>query len=121
MSKHIVVAEDERAIAHALTLKFEKAGHTVTHVMSGSDALAAVKKGGVDMLVLDLMMPGGDGFSVLDGIRDSKVETPVVVTSNLGQTEDQQKVMEYPGVKKYFVKSDTPISDIVSYVNGELS
>lgn len=119
MSKRILVAEDERAIAHALTLKLEKGGHTVTHVSTGKEALEKLTSESYDLAVLDLMMPGGDGFSVLEGLKAKGSTVPIVVTSNLGQEEDQVKVLAY-GVKKYFVKSDTPINAIVDEINAIL-
>jgi DNA-binding response OmpR family regulator len=66
------------------------------------------------------MLPEMDGFTVLENLKKVKFAPPVVILSNLSQEEDIAKVKAL-GAKEYFVKSDTPIRDIITYVKGLLN
>jgi DNA-binding response OmpR family regulator len=114
-TKKILVADDERAMANALKLKLEHEGFTVDTAANGVEALNLLKKNSYELLLLDLVMPKKDGFAVLAEMKDEKIKTPVIVTSNLGQEEDQKKVAAF-GVKGYFIKSNTPITELVSHI-----
>lgn len=116
---HILVAEDEPAIAKALELKLTHAGYEVTLAPDGAAALELMKKGSFDMLLLDLIMPKTDGFGVLEALKEKKSKVPVIVLTNLGQEEDLKRVKAL-GASDYFVKADTPIADVVSHVEGKL-
>jgi DNA-binding response OmpR family regulator len=111
----ILVAEDEKAISSALELKLAFSGFEPVCAFDGEEALNMVLKNHFDLILLDLMMPKLDGFQVLEEIKKQNIKTQVVVLSNLGQEEDMTKA-EALGAKAYFVKSNTPIADIVDYV-----
>jgi DNA-binding response OmpR family regulator len=118
-AKRILIADDEHALSKALSLKFTHEGFETVVVGNGEEALAEIKKGGVDAVVLDLVMPKVDGFKVLQTLQEEKNTVPVVVTSNLSQEEDVKRVKDM-GAKEFFIKSDTSLADIVSYV-GKLA
>jgi DNA-binding response OmpR family regulator len=113
--KSILLVEDEVPLAHALELKLKNDGFVVKTVANGSDALEQAKKGGYQLMLLDLIMPLMDGFSVLSELKSRKIALPVIVLSNLGQEEDRAKAKSL-GALDYFVKSNTPISDIIARV-----
>ena len=117
MKRKILIAEDEKPIARALTLKLEKAGFDVITVFNGQEALDALEKGGVDLLLLDLMMPIMDGFTVLEKIKEKKIEVKIFITSNLGQESDIEKAKKL-GVTNFFVKSNVSIAEIIKKVEG---
>lgn len=119
VKKKILVAEDEKAIGHALELKLQHEGYEVTMAANGEDALAAIKNNTFDIILCDLVMPKKDGFDVLQGVKEAGVSTPVVVLSNLSQEEDAKKAIDL-GAKDFFVKSNTPLSEIVKYVKNTL-
>jgi DNA-binding response OmpR family regulator len=114
--KKILVAEDEKPMAHALELKLSNSGFDVKTVFSGKEALESVEKKQFDLIFLDLMMPEVDGFTVLTQLKEKGSKVPVVVLSNLGQENDLQRAKDL-GAVDYFVKSDTPIAEIVKYAN----
>lgn len=114
-TKNILIAEDEKPMAHALELKLEKAGFTPYIVYDGESALLALEKNDFAVILLDLIMPKIDGFGVLQIIREKKMNIPIIVLSNLGQSEDIEKAKKM-GAKDYFSKSDTPINAIVDRV-----
>ena len=114
-AKKILIAEDERPIAHALELKLNSAGFSTKVVYNGEEALNEIEKNKYNLLMLDLIMPKKDGFAVLSEMKEKNTKIPVVVLSNLGQEEDKIKVTEM-GAKGYFVKSDVLISGVVEFV-----
>ncbi len=113
--KRILIVEDERPLSHALEMKLGHEGYETRVVTNGTDALTALEKDRFHMILLDLIMPVMDGFAVLAALKARKNTVPVIVLSNLGQTEDQAKTKEL-GAADYFVKSNTPIADIVARV-----
>jgi DNA-binding response OmpR family regulator len=116
-SKNILIIEDERPLAHALELKMKHEGYETKVVYMGGEGLREAETGKYDLILLDLILPEMDGFSILQEMRDKKVKTPVIVLSNLGQDEDRKKAEEF-GAKKYLVKSNVPLSDIVKVVKS---
>ena len=117
-TKKILVADDEKALAKALQLKLNHAGFETTTAFDGAEALELITKGDFDLVLLDLVMPKMDGFQVLEGVAKLSKKPKIVVTSNLGQEEDAEKAKSM-GAVNFFVKSDTPITDIVAYVQAE--
>lgn len=113
--KHILIVEDEKPLARALALKLSSSGFDTEAVSDGETALERIRKGGLDLIVLDLILPRRDGFSILEELRKSGISTPVVVASNLGQEEDLSRAMAL-GAKAYFVKSDIQISQIAEQI-----
>ncbi len=82
MSAHarILVVEDEPRLGELLRLYLERDGHAVTVVGDGRAAIDAVEADGVDLVVLDLMLPGLGGEAVLEAIRDHG-DIPVLIAS----------------------------------------
>lgn len=118
-TKKILIAEDERPMAKALELKLTSSGFLAKAVFNGDEALEVLAKEKYDLLLLDLMMPKRDGFSVLQEIKDKKKDIAVIVTSNLSQEEDIKKAKSL-GAVDYLVKSDTPITEVVERVKKVL-
>jgi len=117
-TKKILVADDEKALAKALQLKLNHSGFETEIAFDGAEALELITKGDFDLVLLDLVMPKMDGFQVLEGVAKLSKKPKIVVTSNLGQEEDAEKAKSM-GAVNFFVKSDTPITDIVAYVQAE--
>lgn len=115
--KKILIAEDELPMSRALNNKLTKEGFEITVVDNGKEAIEALSKEKFDMAIIDLMMPIKDGWAILEYARDKKIKTPIVVASNLGQTEDEKAVREL-GAVNFFVKANTPISKIVEYIKS---
>lgn len=117
--KKILIVEDERPLAHALQLKLAKEGYETQIALTGLEGQKEALTGKYDMILLDLIMPELDGFSVLQELQAKKIKSPVIVLSNLGQQEDKTKAMGL-GAKDYFVKANTPIADIIKTVKSLL-
>ena len=117
--KKILVVEDEKVMAQALTLKLQRAGFDVLELHDGKSALEQLRKESFDLLLLDIMMPELSGYDVLKHLQEEKIELPVFVLSNLSQGSDEGKAKAL-GAKRYFVKSDTPLTQIVQEVQSIL-
>lgn len=75
----ILVVEDERKIADLVRKALEASGFIVESCCNGDDALAWASRSAFDALVLDIMIPGRDGLSVLRQIRSAGNTTPVLL------------------------------------------
>lgn len=114
--KKVLIVEDDKPLAHALELKLHHAGYEVQVVGDGEAALEViVDNGSFDAILLDLMMPKMDGFAVLENLEKKKISIPVIISTNLSQEEDAERAKQL-GAKDYFVKSDTPIEEVLEYV-----
>lgn len=85
----ILLAEDEVALARAVAKIFEKNNYSADVVHNGSDALAYLQTGDYDVAVLDIMMPGMDGISVLRTIRAQGNSIPVLILSAKSEIDDK--------------------------------
>lgn len=119
MAKKILLVEDEKALATVLSLKLTSAGYETTVVYNGDDALAKLKDGAYDLMLIDIMMPKRDGFSVLDELKKGGNKTPVFAMSNLGQEEDIARIKSM-GVKDYIVKANVSPTEILDRVSSFL-
>lgn len=118
-AKKILIAEDEKPMAHALDMKLSKAGFETRVVFDGEAVFSALEEDNFDLVLLDLMMPKKDGFEVLSEMKKKGMNIPVIVSTNLSQGEDIRKAREL-GASDYFVKSDTPIVKVIEYIQKVL-
>lgn len=118
--KHILIVEDERPYLHALMLKLRKAGYEVDGVNNGEDGMSLLREKTFDLLLLDLVMPDTNGFTILDDLKKRQVTLPIIVLSNLSQEEDKARVKSY-GVLEFFEKTDTTIAEIVQKVTQQIN
>lgn len=116
VKQKILIADDEKPLAKALSLKLERSGFEVDIVHNGKDALTKLKKTKYDILLLDLIMPEVDGFGVLEELKKGKEIPTVCILSNLGQREDIERTKDFP-ISFYLVKSNTTLSEIVNLIN----
>lgn len=85
----LLIAEDDRDIARALTALFEHNHYSVDTVYNGNDGCDYALNGNYDGIILDIMMPGRDGLAVLRILRDAGVRTPVLLLTARGEVEDR--------------------------------
>jgi two-component system copper resistance phosphate regulon response regulator CusR len=99
----ILVVEDEPKTGNYLKQGLTEAGFTVDLVRDGNDGLHAAVTESYDLLVLDIMLPGRDGWSVLRAIREARSEMPVLFLTARDQVDDRVKGLEL-GADDYLVK-----------------
>ena len=85
----LLIADDDRDIARALTVLFERSHYSTDTVFNGSDAYDYAAGGDYDGLILDIMMPGMDGLEVLKKLRADGVTTPVLLLTARSEVEDR--------------------------------
>ena len=85
----LLVADDERDITKAVRAVLEHSKYTVDVVDNGADALEYARDGSYDGIILDIMMPGRDGPSVLQELRELGVESPVLLLTARGELDDR--------------------------------
>jgi DNA-binding response OmpR family regulator len=119
--KKILVAEDDKFLASAYRVKLTKANFEVKIVANGKDALDSLESFVPDLIILDLMMPGIDGFTVLETIKKNEKYKgiPVLVASNLGESEDIVKATKL-GASDYIVKTDLSMKKLIEKINSLL-
>jgi two-component system, OmpR family, response regulator len=93
----ILIIEDDREAAAYLVKAFREAGHTADHAADGLEGYARASDDDYDVLVVDRMLPKMDGLSLIGGLREQKVETPVLILSALGQVDDRVKGLRAGG------------------------
>jgi two-component system OmpR family response regulator len=89
MGGRILVVEDDADTAETLVQGLRQEAYTVEHVEDGRDALYLASASAFDAIVLDRMLPGMDGLSVLRALRAARIETPVLVLSALGELDER--------------------------------
>ncbi len=98
----VLLVEDDARIRRVLGISLRREGHRVVEVETGEAALEAMQHENVDVVVLDLMLPGIDGFEVCRRLRRSS-EVPVIVVSALDSSQDIVDGLE-AGADDYVVK-----------------
>ncbi|MEK7557950.1 MAG: response regulator [Patescibacteria group bacterium] len=104
--KKILVVEDDVMISSMYKIKFEVDDFTVVIANNGAEGLELAKKENPDIIMLDVILPQIDGFSVLEELKKDKQtkDIPVVMLTNLGTEEDKAKGKKF-GVIDYLVKA----------------
>ena len=99
----ILVAEDDDSIRHALTDVLTASGYEVLAAEEGLAAIRAVRERNFDLALLDVAMPGADGFQVLQVMSEERPGTPVIMLTARGEEEDRVQGLKL-GADDYIVK-----------------
>jgi two-component system, OmpR family, alkaline phosphatase synthesis response regulator PhoP len=108
-TEHILVVDDEEDILELVSYNLAKAGYRVTSVTSGEDAIKTARSKLPDLVLLDLMLPGVDGFEVCNTLkRDSRTANiPIVMLTARGEEADVVSGLEL-GADDYITKPFSP-------------
>ena len=87
MAKTVLVVDDDPTQRRLLQAVLEKQGHHPEMAESGEAAIERVKRGGIDVVLLDLVMPGMDGMETLETLKAREPELPVIVLTAHGGIE----------------------------------
>ncbi len=111
--KKIAIIEDEQSLLWALCDQLSSDKYEILTALDGKFGLEMVKKQKPDLILLDIILPKLDGFSVLRALKkDPKTKKiPVVILSNLAQDIDKEKGIKL-GAEKYLVKTEIEIGDL---------
>jgi DNA-binding response OmpR family regulator len=119
MAKKILVIEDDKFLRELISQKLLKEGYDVAEAMDGEKGVESVKSEKPDLVLLDLILPGIDGFEVLARIKsDPEISgTPVIILSNLGQKDDIEKGLNM-GAVDYLIKAHFTPGEIVEKIRS---
>jgi len=118
----VLVVEDDQFLRGLMVQKIRKEGFDVTEAIDGEEGFKLAMQVIPHIILLDLILPGMDGFEVLQKIRsnDSIAKIPVIILSNLGQKDDIDKGMKM-GATDYLIKAHNTPGEIVDKVKTVLA
>ena len=99
----VLLAEDEKSMSRALTVILTRNNYSVDAVYNGQDALDYITGGDYDLAILDVMMPGLDGFEALKRIRAKGIQIPVMMLTAKSQVDDKVEGLDL-GANDYLTK-----------------
>jgi DNA-binding response OmpR family regulator len=115
-AKKILIVEDDEFLRSLTAKRLEKESYQILIAADGEQALSALVADKPDLVLLDLLLPGVNGFEVLERMKKAM---PVVVFSNLGQKEDIEKAKGL-GADDFLIKANFTLDDVVAKVNSYL-
>jgi DNA-binding response OmpR family regulator len=119
-SKTILIVEEDKALANKVEAALRKAHFHVHMVPDGDAALRTLKKNKFDLILLDLLIPGKDGFYILKVLQKKEDTSPKIVYSYLSHNEDVRYAKSL-GAQEFFLKSKTPVSKVINYIKKTLT
>ncbi|AJS59362.1 response regulator transcription factor [Paenibacillus sp. IHBB 10380] len=103
MSEYILIVEDEEKIARVLEIELESEGYRVAKVSNGIDALEVYRAGGIDLILLDVMLPGMSGIELLRKIRGNDSQIAILLLTAKDSIEDKVSGLDL-GANDYITK-----------------
>ncbi|MDO8566858.1 MAG: response regulator [bacterium] len=118
MTYRVYLVDDDRFLLDLYAVKFREAGHEITVFGSGDDLLSALRKGespSPDAILIDLIMPGINGFEALETMRKENLAkgAKIVILSNQGQDSDIERAKQL-GVDGYIIKASAIPSEVLA-------
>ena len=120
--KKIMVIEDDRFLHRLLLDKLAQWKATVVSSYDGMDAIPKVASERPDIVLLDIILPGADGFDILQKLKadESLKNIPVIILSNLGQEEDIERGSKL-GAVDFLIKANFTLDEIATKVSKVLT
>ncbi|MGD0679593.1 MAG: response regulator transcription factor [Polyangiaceae bacterium] len=100
---HVVLIEDDEKIGAFVSQGLEQEAHVVSWARSGDEGLALARQPGVDLAIVDLMLPGRDGLSIIRSLREAKMAVPIIVLSARAAVDDRVRGLD-AGADDYLTK-----------------
>jgi DNA-binding response OmpR family regulator len=117
MQEHILVIEDDKFLRELISRKLLNEGFKIDEAIDGEDGLRKIEEVKPELVLLDLILPGLDGFEVLERIKDnpSTSAVPVLILSNLGQRDEIERGLKL-GAVDFLVKAHFTPEEIVEKI-----
>lgn len=121
LTKTILIIEDDRFLRQLISQKLIKEGYDVSQAMDGEEGLKKIREEKPGLILLDLILPGIDGFEVLSQMKKEQeiAEIPVIILSNLGQREDVERGLNL-GAVDYLIKAHFTPGEIIEKAKSAL-
>jgi len=119
--KTILIIEDDKFLRELIAKKLTDAGYGPSEAADGEEGLKKIKEEKPDLVLLDLILPGIDGFEVLSRTKEDPVlaSIPVIILSNLGQKDDVEKGLKL-GAIDYLIKAHFTPNEIIEKIANAL-
>lgn len=119
--RKILIIEDDMFLQGLEVNKLIKNDYEVVTAGTGEDAMKKILEPGLNLILLDLILPNFDGFEVLKKIKETKEleNIPVIVFSNLSEDKDIEKAKNL-GVRDFMIKSNFSLEELVERINQVL-
>ena len=117
----ILIVEDDKFLRELLVRKLEGEGFNTIIAIDGDEGFRKVKEESPQLILLDLILPGIDGFEVLKNIKSDQAiaKIPVIILSNLGQKEEVEKGLR-AGADDYLIKAHFTPDEIIAKIKKVL-
>ncbi len=121
MAKKILVVEDDKFLRELIIQKLIKEDYETLEAVDGEEGIKKIKEEKPDLVLLDLILPGIDGFEVLSKKKEdsSLDQIPVIILSNLGQKEDVERGLKL-GAVDYLIKAHFTPGEIIEKAKNAL-
>lgn len=118
----VLVVEDDSFLRKLLCDKLRREGFELCEATNGQQALDFLKENKPIIMLLDLMMPGIDGFQVLESVRanEQTKDLPVIVLSNVGEKQMIERIQRL-GADDYLIKAHFVLDEIIEHVTKVLA
>ncbi len=122
MTKKVLIIEDDKFLRELLGKKLSSLGYNVVLAVDGEEGLEKIKSEKPNIVLLDLILPGINGFEVLEKSKKDPTinEIPIIILSNLGQSEDIERGLKL-GAKDFLVKAHFTPQEIVNKLQAVLN
>jgi DNA-binding response OmpR family regulator len=120
MTKHILIIEDDASLVKLYGDMLSDLDVVIQSATTGKDGLSLVQTSKPDLILLDIMLPGGmNGFDVLEQLKNQSdtAQIPVIILTNL---ESEEKAGKAIGAKDYLIKVNTTTDELVRAVKNAL-
>ena len=119
--QRILIIEDDKFLRELIIQKLGNEGYEVVEAAEGEEGLRKMKEEKPDLVLLDLILPGIDGFEVLRRAKSEQdtASVPIIILSNLGQRDDVEKGIEL-GAIDYLIKAHFTPGEIVEKIKATL-
>ena len=117
MAKTILIIEDDKFLRELIVRKLNEEDFEVSEAVDGEEGIKKIKEEKPDLILLDLILPGIDGFEVLSQMKKESTlaSIPVIILSNLGQKDDVEKGLKM-GAVDYLIKAHFTPGEIIEKI-----
>lgn len=117
MTKKILIIEDDKFLRELIGQKLNKEGYEIFEAVDGEEGIKKAKKKKPHLVLLDLILPGINGFEVLNKMKQNTVlsQIPIIILSNLGHKDDVEKGLKM-GADDYLIKAHFTPAQIIEKV-----
>jgi len=121
MAKNILIIEDDKFLRELIAQKLIKEGYEISEAIDGEEGVKKIREEKPNIVLLDLILPGIDGFEVLSKMREDPAlaQIPVIILSNLGQKEDVERGLKL-GAVDYLIKAHFTPGEIIEKIKNVL-